>query len=288
MTNKLMIITDSTSDIRGEEISKLGVEVVPLGISFGDDFYQEGVSISVEQFYEKLKTFKGFPKTSQCSPAVFAELYEKAKANGQEVLVLLLSSQLSGNLQSARIAATIAEYEDHIHFMDTLSCLTALRLIVKTACRYRDQGMDVLTIVDKLEEMKSHIRIFAIVDTLEYFHKGGRLSRAAMIIGSLIGIKPFIDLDENGKIRNFGRSIGLKRGIKSAIEFIKKNEYDPEFGLHYGYTTDENIGLYIEKTLPHFPTTEYDNTRIGAAAGAHIGPGGICLVYVSKNKEVVR
>lgn len=281
--NKFMIVTDSCSDIRGEEVTKLDVEVVPMNVSFGDEHYQEGVNITPEEFYNKLVSSKIFPKTSQPSPDLFEEIFLRAKATSREVLVLCLSSGLSGTLQSAKIAAGLAEYEEHIHFVDTLACLTGERLIVKEACRLRDEGVPLENVIEILEDIKHRVRYFSIVDTLEYFHKGGRLSKAALILGSLVGIKPFIDLDPQGKIRNFGKGLGMHRSLRAAQDFVKKYERDEKYGVCYGYVADdENLKKLIEKTSNILNVDEIDVSAIGATSGAHIGPGGSCIAYISK------
>lgn len=281
--NKFMIVTDSCSDIRGEEVKELDVEVVPMNVSFEDEHYQEGVNITPEEFYKKLTSSKVFPKTSQPSPDLFENLFLRAKEEGIEVLVLCISSGLSGTLQSAKIAASLAEYEEHVHFVDTLACLTGERLIVKEACRMRDEGMSLEDIINVLEDIKHRVRYFSIVDTLEYFFKGGRLSRAAMILGSLVGIKPFIDLDPQGKIRNFGKGLGMHRSLRQAQDFVKKYERDEKYGVYYGYVADdENLKKLIDKTSSLLNVETLDISAIGATSGAHIGPGGSCVCYISK------
>lgn len=289
MNKKLMIITDSCSDIRDEEAVNLDVEVVPMQFSFGDELYQEGVTMTVTEFYDKLIKSKIMPKTSQPSPEMFEKLYLKAQELDQDVLVLTISSGLSGTQQAARLARDMVDNSERIHIVDTLSCLTGERLLVLNACRMRDSGLSASLIEEKLNEIKTRVRIFAVCDTLEYFYRGGRLSKAAMILGSLIKIKPFVDLDENGKIRNFGKALGLARGIKAACEFIPKNPIEEEYGLCYGFTLgEENLQQLIEKTLPIFNVKDYSVKQIGATSGCHIGPGGICYAYISKNKEIIR
>lgn len=283
MENKLMIITDSCSDIRGEDKVKYNVEVVPMTVTFADESYLEGETISIEEFYEKLVNSKAFPKTSQPSPDSFEKLITKAKENGQDVLIITISTGLSGTYQSANLAASLAEYEDHVHVVDSLNCLTGERLLVKEAARLRDEGKNVEEIVEVLEDIKHRVRYFSICDTLEYFFKGGRLSRAKMILGSIVGIKPFIDLDSNGKIRQFGQGIGVNRSLRAAANFVSENERDTNYGVCYGYTGyNDNALRLIEKTKAILGVDEIDLTQIGAASGAHIGPGGSCVAYISK------
>lgn len=281
--NKIMIVTDSCSDIRNDDVARYDVEVVPMNITFGDENYQEGVNLTVEEFYKKLTSSRVFPKTSQPSPELFESVFLRAKAEEREVLVLCISSGLSGTIQSANLAASLAEYEDHIHIVYTLQCLTGLRLLIKEACKLRDEGKSIQEIVEVLEDIKHRIRYFSICDTLEYFHKGGRLSLTKLLIGSLVGAKPFIDLDSTGKIRQFGRALGMNRSLKAAQEYIKKNERDEKYGVTFGYTaTEDNMLRLYEKTKDLLNVNELDSAEIGATSGSHIGPGACCVCYVAK------
>lgn len=281
--NKIMIVTDSCSDIRNDDIARYDVEVIPMNVTFGDENYQEGINISVEEFYKKLTASRVFPKTSQPSPELFENVFLRAKEEQREVLVLCISSGLSGTIQSANLAASLAEYEDHIHIVDTINCLTGLRLLIKEACKLRDEGKSVDEIINVLEDIKHRIRYFSICNTLEYFHKGGRLSFTKLIIGSLVGLKPFIDLDSNGKIRQFGQALGMNRSLQAAQEYIKKNERDEAYGVTYGFTaTEDNMMRLFEKTKDLLNVEEIDYAEIGAASGSHIGPGASCVCYVAK------
>lgn len=277
----MIIVTDSASDIRGEEVEKFNVKVVPLRVSFGDKTYKDCVDLSIDEFYNLLETEKDFPKTSQPSPQDYVDIYEEAKKTGEEVLVITISTGLSGTYQAANLAKEIANY-DNVTVVDSLSCLTGERLEVINACRLRDEGKSVKEIVDVLEDIKHRVHIFSIVDTLEYFHKGGRLSKGAYTIGSLLNLKPFITLDKDGKIVKNGQSIGYMKAFMTAEQQPKKFPIDKQYGLFYGYTKGiKNMEKLIDKTFKKFEMDSYDLSRIGCAAGCHIGPGGICLVYVS-------
>jgi len=280
----LIIVTDSSSDLRGEDLNKYNVKVVPLNVSFGDEHYKEGVDIQIDEFYDKLAKSKVFPKTSQPSPQEYVNIYTEAKKNGDTVLVITISTGLSGTYQAACLAKDIAEYDD-VYVCDSLSCLTGLRCLVINACKLRDSGLSAKEIFDKLEVLKHHIHIFSIVDNLEGFLKGGRLSRAEYAIGSLLNLKPFITLNKEGKIIKNGQSLGYHKAYVVASKQNQKYPIDPQYGLFYGYTIGEDkIKKYIEKTFNQFGLDQYDLSRIGCASGSHIGCGGCCFAYIS-NKE---
>lgn len=277
----MIIVTDSACDIRGEEVEKLNLKIIPLHVIFGDKSYKDGVDLSIDEFYEMLQSEKVFPKTGSPSPQDYLDIFEEAKEKDEEVLCITISTGLSGTYQNALLAKDMAEY-DKIYVVDSLSCLTGLRVEVLTACRLRDEGKCIEEIVEVLEDIKHRVHIFSIVDTMEYFYKGGRISKGAYTIGSILNIKPFITLDKDGKIIKNGQSIGYMKGYIVAEQQPKKFPIDKAYPLCYGYTIGEkNVEKLIEKTFNKFEVESYDCSRIGCAAGAHIGPGAVCLAYIS-------
>jgi DegV family protein with EDD domain len=282
----MIIVTDSACDIRGEEVEKYNIRVIPLNVTFGDKTYKDGIDLKIDEFYEELLKGNTFPKTGSPSPQDYVDIFEEAKEKGEEVLCITISTGLSGTYQNALLAKDIAEY-DKVYVVDSLSCLQGLRLEVINACRLRDEGKSVEEIVEVLEDIKHRIHIFSIVDTMEYFYKGGRISKGAYAIGSLLKIKPFITLDKDGKIVKNGQAMGYMKAYLIAEQQPKKFPIDKEYGLFYGYTMGEkNIEKFIDKTFHKFDMDKYDVSRIGCAAGSHIGPGAVCFVYVSTKERV--
>lgn len=281
----LTIVTDSSCDIRGDEISKYNIKVVPLNVTFGDKNYKEGVDLDIDNFYKMLEESKDFPKTSQPSPQDYVDIFEEAKKNNDEVLVLTISSGLSGTYQTVGVAKDIAEY-DKIRIIDSLTCLTGLRLLVINAVKFRDMGMSLDEIANEIEYMKHHIHLFAIVDTLEGFYKGGRLSKAEYKIGSLLNLKPYITLNKEGKIIKNGQSLGYIKAYISASGQTKKYPFIEKYGLFFGYTVGEDkLHKFIDKSIKQFGNVAYDVSRIGCAAGSHIGGGAVCLAYISEKER---
>ena len=281
----MIIVTDSSSDIRGKEIDELNIKVVPLNVSFGQKNYREGIDLNVDEFYDLLEKSSEFPKTSQPSPQDYVDIFEEAKKKGDDVLVLTISSGLSGTYQTVNVAKDIAEYEN-VRVIDSLTCLTGLRCLVMNACRLRDEGKSIDEICEQIEWMKHHIHIFAIVDTLEGFFKGGRLSKAEYRIGSLLNLKPFITLNKEGKIIKNGQSLGYLKAYIVASGQTKKYPFLKDYGLYFGYTVGEDkFNKFIEKSLKQFDTDKYDTSRIGCAAGSHIGGGAVCMAYISSQER---
>ncbi len=281
----VILVTDSSSDIRGEELNKYNIKVVSLNVSFGTKHFKDGIDLSVDEFYSLLESEKEFPKTSQPSPQDYVDIFEEAKEKGDEVVVLTISSGLSGTYQSVLLAKDIAEY-DKVYVVDSLSCLTGLRCLVFEAIKMRDNGASAKEIADKMKELKHYVHIFSVVDTLEGFFKGGRLSKTLYTLGSILNLKPFITLNKEGKIITNGKSLGYMKAYSIAAEQNKKYPINKEYGLFYGYTVGEDkIRKFIEKSFKQFGLDSFDESRIGPTSGAHIGCGGCCMAYISTKER---
>ncbi|MBQ3010032.1 MAG: DegV family protein, partial [Oscillospiraceae bacterium] len=203
---KVRIITDSTADLRANLVDS--VPFVPLTINFGEEEFVDNVTMSRKAFYEHLAVCKDLPKTSQPTPDAFEKEYKKAIAAGEKVIVLTISSKLSGTFQSASIAAM--DYPDDVYVVDTRSAAIGVGILAELAYELAKQGLDAEAIVAKLEEEKNDLVLFAALDTLEYLVRGGRLSKVAGLAGGLLNIKPVITL-KDGEIAVVGKARGTKQ-----------------------------------------------------------------------------
>ena len=213
------IVTDSTSDITQVDAREKNIQVVPLRILFEDGEYHDGINISTEEFYNKLESAKVLPQTSQPSPEDFFKIFEKAKNNDEALLVITLSSSLSGTYQSATIAKNICEYEK-IYIVDSQTVTLGLKVLVDYAISLRNDGKSIEETFEILEREKQNIRIFAAVDTLEYLKKGGRLSSAAALAGTLLNLKPIVKV-QDGAVSMAAKARGTNNSyskIKALIE----------------------------------------------------------------------
>lgn len=281
----MIILTDSTADIRGDELNKLNIKMVSLNVDIDGEVYQDSKNLMPDKFYELIAKSKEFPKTSCPSPNDFAEIFECAKNDNEELIYLGVSSGLSGTVNSARLALDIVEY-DKIYIVDTLESIQGLRLLVLEACKMRDAGLSAKEIVDKIEYLKHHVQIYSMIDTLEYLYRGGRLKRTVAIIGNVLKLKPLIDLDGEGKIRMYGTCLGIKRAYLSIMKSIENAPIDINYPVCFGYTYGkENLDLLIEKVKAKYPNINYNISQIGPAIGSHIGPGGFCVMYVSDKER---
>ncbi|MDE6952906.1 MAG: DegV family protein [Erysipelotrichales bacterium] len=278
----IKMITDSTSDIDIELGKKLNVEIVPLKVIFKDKEYKDRIDLQPEQFYNLLTSSDILPTTSQPSPQDFLDLYEEAKENQDSIIVLTLSSVLSGTYQSACIAKDLVEYDD-IYIIDSLNATQGLRLIVDKAVRLRDEGLSVKEIVEQIEEYKKRVHIYAYVDTLEYFYKGGRLSKTSATVGTMLKLKPIVGL-QDGKLDVFAKARGNQKATAKLIDIIKEHgDIDLNEPVSIGYTGD-NQGLEkfedILKEELGFHNVLYG--FVGPVIGTHAGPGARLIAYTSK------
>ncbi|MDF2904733.1 MAG: DegV family protein [Herbinix sp.] len=278
----IRIITDSTSDISAVQAKELGVTIIPLKVIFGDKEYKEGIEITMEGFYDKLVKAEKLPTTSQPSPDDFLTSFLEAKKANDSVIVILISGKLSGTLQSATIAKDLAEYED-IHIVDSQTTITGLRFLVEHAVKLSREGKSATEIVPILEELKDRIVLLAMVDTLEYLHKGGRLSKSSAILGSLLKFKPIITV-KDGVIGVVGKERGTNKGIAKMLEIIEERGLiDDNYPLYFGYTAeDSKTKQLMESVKERFGIANSTIHPVGCVVGTHAGPGACVITYISK------
>lgn len=278
---KTRIIIDSTMDLSPELKSK--VSIVPLTVHFGDEEYIDGVTIDHKAFYEKLVETDVHPSTSQATPDAFIKEFEKAKAAGEGAVVITLSSKLSGTYQSAQIAAE--DYEN-VFLVDSGSVTIGGGILVEYALRLLNEGLEAKEIAEKLEEAKERIIIIALVDTLEYLKKGGRISKTVAFAGAVLNIKPVLAV-EDGEITILGKARGSKMGNNLLVQEIEKSG-GVNFGmpvlLGYSGLSDALLLKYIEdsKSLWDDGLDEIHYTSIGSVIGTHAGPGAIAAAFFKK------
>ena len=273
------IIVDSTVNVSADSTQKL--EIVPLTVRFGEEEFIDGVTIDHKAFYEKLIECDMLPTTSQASPAAFAEVFEKVTAAGDTAVVLTISSKLSGTYQSAVIAAQ--DYGQKIYVVDTRSAAIGSGILAELALELAAGGMDAAAIAQQLELQRDKVCIVAMLDTLEYLKKGGRISKAVAFAGSLLSIKPVISLD-GGEIQILGKARGSKMGNNLLVQEIEKaGGVDFEKPLLLGYTglSDLLLQKYVEdsKFLWENGTDGLQFAPIGSVIGTHAGPGAIAVAF---------
>ena len=278
---KTRIIVDSTADLMPEY--KQRVQTVPLTVCFGTEEYLDGITIDHKTFYEKLIESDVLPTTSQATPNAFAEEFKKVKAAGGSAVVITLSSKLSGTYQSAVIAAE--DYE-HIYVVDSGTAAMGSGILTELAFRLLDEGKSAQEIAEALEEEKKKIIIVALVDTLEYLKKGGRISKAVAFAGGVLNIKPVLSVI-NGEITMLGKARGSKMGNNLLVQEIDKAggiDFTKPVLLGYSGISDSLLLKYIEDSR-HLWENNLEQVRyttVGSVIGTHAGPGAVVVAFFKK------
>lgn len=274
------IVVDSTADLIPEIRSR--VEVVPLTVHFGEKEYIDGVTITPQEFYKKLTAAKELPSTSQATPYAFSDVFEQAMEEGHTVVAIVVSSGLSGTYQSAVIAAS--EYPGKVFVVDSRHIAISSGIMVEYAFQLLDQGMDAESIADELTAIRSKVRLMAVVDTLEYLQKGGRVSKTLAIAGGLLSIKPIIGFNEEGRIEMVGKARGNrqanammnKKALELGIDFSKP------FMLGYTGTGDALLQKYIQESADFLADHPYNTSIVSAVVGTHAGPDAVAIAFFTK------
>ena len=277
------IITDSGIDLPGELDPRL--TVIPLGITFGATTYADGVDLTNDRFYEMLIESDELPKTSQATPYAYQQVLEQVRSAGEEAVVITLSSALSGTYQSAVTAA--ADYPE-VHVVDSKNVTIGQSLLVLYALRLVDEGLGAAEIAEKVEAVVGRVCLLALLDTLEYLKRGGRIPKSVGAIGELLSIKPVVGV-EDGEVVMLGKARGSKNGRNQLHQQVEKHGIDFTMPVLLGYTglsqkllkkyLDDNRAIWEGKVAEE----DLPITSVGATIGTHVGPGAIALAFFAKN-----
>jgi len=280
----IQFIVDSASDILPEEAKKLGILHMPLKVLFGQTEYADAVDLTHQIFYEKLIESDILPTTCQIPPAEFEAAFRSVAERGDTAIVITVSGELSGTYQSACIAA--AEFPGQVYVVDSRSVCIGERILILRGLELAKKGLSAAKIADRLEMEKRNIRVMALLDTLEYLKKGGRISAATALAGSLLSIKPVIAI-EDGKVVMAGKARGSKQGNNLLRELVKKCggiNFSKPFALAYSGLSDTLLQKYIADSaeLWEGQTQALSITTVGCAIGTHVGPGAIAVAFFAQ------
>ena len=275
------LIVDSTVDV--PECVRSRLTVVPLTIHFGQEEFLDGVTMDRHRFYERLVESDVLPTTSQATPDAFIKEFEKARQAGESAVVITLASKFSGTYQSAMIAA--ADYEN-IYVVDGTSAAMGTGILVELAFRLLDAGMTAEETAQALEEEKKKIVVVALVDTLEYLKRGGRISKTAAFAGGILNIKPVLSVID-GEIHLLGKARGSKMGNNLLVQEIDKAggiDFSRPVLLGYSGISDALLLKYIEDSRHIWEGNlkEIHYTTVGSVIGTHAGPGAVVVAFFKK------
>lgn len=275
----IRLLVDSASDIKQNNAEN--IYVVPLSINILDKDYQDGVDLDNDSFYNMLTSGKVYSKTAAPSPEAFVKIFEEVKANGDELVCILLSSGVSGTYQSACIAKDVVDY-DKIHIVDSLTGAYAVKLLTIEAQRMIEAGKTCEEIVEKINELKGKAHVYLSVETLDYLHRGGRLDKKTAIIGNIAKVKPIIYVSPAGKVEMASKTIGKKKAIKSIINTALDLEIDTNYPVYSIYTYGTSNVEIVEEMLKANGIELAERIQLGPVVGTHVGPEGYGIIFMAK------
>lgn len=275
------IIVDSSTDV-GEQY-RGRIEVVPLTLHFGDQEYFDGVTIDKQAFYRKLVESDVLPTTSQATPAMFDSVFREVAAAGDSAVVICLSSKLSGTYQSACIAAE--DYEN-IYVVDSLSVAIGTGVLAEYAVTCAEQGMPASLIADLVTKKREDVCVIALLDTLEYLKKGGRISKTVAFAGGVLNIKPVVTVSE-GEVALIGKARGSRNGNNLLVEKIRQSGgVDFSLPVLLGYTglSLALLDKYVEDSRELWADAleEIPRSLLCSVIGTHVGPGAVAAAFFKK------
>ncbi len=273
------IIVDSNSDFSEGKAKDFGFLYMPIGVEIDEREYLDGVDLLPEEFYEKLERSKKAPKTSLINEFRWNEAFERATADGSEVIAITISSKLSGTYQAAVDASK--NFEGKVYVVDSLNATFGEGALCLYAKRLKEEGLSAKEIVERLEERKKDVCVFAVIDTLKYLQKGGRISAATAIIGTTLSIKPLIGVID-GEVKMIGKAMGYKKGcaaLNSIVEKAGKIDFSMPLGYVYSGNDRTNIEKYKKDSAYLVENRELPVYALGCSIGAHVGAGAVGLVF---------
>ena len=276
------IMTDSAADFSLEELAEKNVELIPMPLSCGEKTIVDDKTTAMETFWEIMISGTDI-KTSQPSPDTFISHFEAARATGDQVLCILISSALSGTYQGANLAKSMLD-DNGIYLIDSMAATASEKLLVYKACQLREQGFSAAGIASELEHYKGRLRLYACIDTLEYLVRGGRLNRTVGAVGNTLRLKPIVTISAKGTIAVEKKVIGSRRAMKELIQLIMSRPVDIREKIIPVYAYDAaNCHEFLAGLKDAGFAGQLDEPQqIGATVGAYIGPGGFGLAFVEE------
>lgn len=277
------IITDTAADFEPAELKDKNIICVPMTITLEGKEYRENENLTKNEFYEMLEKTEEFPKTSQPSPYDFEVYLNECMEQGDECVIITISSALSGTYQNAVMTKQITEFEG-CYIVDSLSAACGERVLVEQAVKLRDEGKSAKEIAKNLENLKKKVKLKACVDTLEYLYRGGRLSKTAYTVGSVANIKPIIAISPEGAVDVFAKTLSVRKGIRTICDNLSKSKVDTSYPVYVLYSYNRKNADILAQSMREmgYDITESNIVNIGATIGAHVGKNACGYVYVEE------
>lgn len=276
----VQIITDSASDLSPELAKELNVHLMHMRVIFEDGVYTDGVDITKAEFYEKQATCKTLPKTTQCNPQEYCDVFQALLDNGDEVISISMSSKLSGTYQSSCIAKELVDGSERLYLVDSLNVTMGEGLLVREAVRMRDAGKSAAEIVAELEVLRHKVRFVAFIGTMKYLKMGGRISATTAVVGGMLNISPIISVVE-GEIKSVGQVRGKLKAMGYAEDFASHYPVDTRHCVVFGHSRcEETLEPFMERMKQSLHLQDCHHHELGALIGVHAGPGCYGMAYI--------
>lgn len=280
--NKVIIMADSTCDLTQELLSSRQIELIPLYVNFGEQSYRDGVDIQTEELYQKVEELGYLPKTSAISPGDFIVRFEPYIEQGYDIVMLTIGSKLSGTYQAALVAQSNFD-EGRVQIIDTQNLSSGGGLLALKACDFRDKGLSASEIKAEVDKLVPRVRSQFAIQTMEYLYKGGRCSALSMFLGSVLSIKPIIQVN-NGKLDVYKKSVGkMTRALDQMLEDYYElfDKVDKDYVMITHSLADKSAAYMKEHIQNHskLPKALLETTA-GCVISTHCGKGTIGILYI--------
>ncbi len=276
----IKVVTDSSSDLSPEILKELGITVVPLYVRFGEEIFREKVTITLEQFYQRLVSGEIHPVTIQPSPGDFIKEFEKTAQQADGIVSIHISSKMSGTYNSALQAKGMANVSCPIEVIDSQMVSVALGAIVVAAAEAAARGGNMQDVLQATREAVAKTRPICLLDTLKYLQKGGRIAKAEALLGTMLNIKPLITL-KGGEVVPYGRVRSRQKGLDQLVSFVENNNDLEDVLIAYATTADD-ARVLAERFTPALHGKPVRCMRLGTTMGVHVGPGSIVVALREK------
>lgn len=285
------IVTDSTSDISQDVREHYGIEMVPLRVQFGQEIFEDSITITAEQFYEKLAKADKLPKTSQPSPAQFLDVFKRLNTEpGTQIISIHVSTALSGTYQSALLAINMLKEEGavDITIVDSKSASYGLGFVVVEAAKMAAVGHTKEEILAMIERYHKECKLYFLVDSLEFLHKGGRIGRASALFGTLLHVKPILSVNHSGEVYAVDKARGHKRAVARILELLQRDYGDQAVHVIIGYTSNRAITDELTDAVKRqFNVQSLLHRIVGPATGTHVGTNVAAVLMLPAHPESV-
>jgi DegV family protein with EDD domain len=278
------IVTDSLSDITGDLAAQLGITVVPLYVRFGEEVYRDRVDITSEDFYRRLVKEPKLPSTTQPTPNDFTEVFQKLAQETDEILVIVVSSKLSGTYQSAMQARDYLKGKCHIVIVDSMSVAMGQGLIVVSAVNAVKEGASLEKVSDMARKAHARSHLFAYFDTLKYLAKGGRIGRAKEFLGAMLSVKQLLTV-RDGEMAPLTRVRSMRAGLDYLTNVVSGYRNRIE-GLAVEHTTNpEDADILVERLDAIYPKARILRSIISPVVGTYSGPKAMAITILEAESK---